>query len=342
MNSPHFSGEAPWFEDFSPGDEFNQVPAVTIHAGYAALYQSIFGDRSRLYLDLPLCQAVTQQPRLLVNPLLVTNIAIGQSTLPSQRVLGNLFYRGLHLQRPVFIGDTLKTSTKVLALRQNTQKPGRPASGLVALEIEVLNQADDLVLRFWRCPMIPCRDPEADTGQTDDFSCMPEQLSDTDIIARLPEWQLEPLRLAGEGPAYTSGMQFHPEARDTVTSAPELVRLTLNLAMAHTDASRSLYRRRLVYGGHTLGIAAAQLSRVLPELATILAWYRCEHLAPVFEEDILGSVISIQEVQQTPRGRLAKIHLEVFAEGAADTSTPPQEAPTKKKVLDWHLAALLV
>ena len=202
------------------------------------------------------------------------------------------------------------------------------------------NQAKELVLRFWRCPMIPCRDPEADTGQADDFSRMPEQISDVDIIEHLPEWQLAPLRIAGSAPVYTPGMKVHPEARDTVTSAPELVRLTLNLAMAHTDASRSPYRRRLVYGGHTLGIAAAQLSRVLPELAAILAWYRCDHLAPVFEEDILGSAISIQEVQQTPRGRLAKIQLEVFAEGAADTIT--QEAPPKRRVLDWHLVALLV
>ncbi len=344
MNPPGTAFNAPWFEDFSVGDEFNQVPAVTIHEGYTALHQSIFGDRACLYLDQPLCQAVTGQKRLLVNPSLVTNIAIGQSTLPSQRVMGNLFYRGLRFHRPVFTGDTLTTSTRILGLRQNTIKPGRAASGMVALEVGVTNQDNETVMRFWRCPMIPCRDPDADTGQADDFSIMPEHLSDADIMESLPDWNLEPLTARMARRIYAPGMQLRLEARDTVTSAPELVRLTLNLAMTHTDASRSVYRRRLVYGGHTLGIAAAQLSRVVPDIASILAWYKCDHLAPVFEEDILSSLITIHEVRQASIGRLAKIQLEVFAERALDRAVQNQETgagEANEKVLDWRLAALL-
>jgi acyl dehydratase len=81
------------------------------------------------------------------------------------------------------------------------------------------------------------------------------------------------------------GMKFAIEARDTVTSAPELVRATLNLAMAHTDARLSYLGDRLVYGGHTISLAFAQATRALPNLLTLLAWEDCDHTATVVEND---------------------------------------------------------
>ena len=46
--------EPPWFEDFSIGDDLSAVPSVTVTDGYAAIHQMVFGDRSRLPLDLVL------------------------------------------------------------------------------------------------------------------------------------------------------------------------------------------------------------------------------------------------------------------------------------------------
>jgi 2-methylfumaryl-CoA hydratase len=325
---------APWFEDFSVGDDLSDVPSVTVTDGYTAVHQSVFGDRSRLPVDHVLSQKVTGVQRALVNPSLVCNIAIGQSTIPTQRVLGNLFYRGLRFHRPVFVGDTLTTSTKVVALRQNSVKPGRPSSGMVGLEMHVVNQDGQTVLLFWRCPMVPCRDKQADTGHQDDLSVMPEEISEVDLLGSVPDWQLDylpanPLR-------FNKGDVIEVEARDTVTSAPEIVRLTLNLAMTHTDAGRGVYKKRLVYGGHTISIAAAQLSRVMPGLATILCWYKCDHVAPVFEQDILRSVITIVEETKVESGRILKLHIEVLAERGDQAPEPGKDI----KVLDWQLAVL--
>jgi hypothetical protein len=60
-------------------------------------------------------------------------------------------------------------------------------------------------------------------------------------------------------------MRYVIEARDTITCAPELVRLTLNMAMAHTDRALSYLGARLVYGGHHLDDVRAG-SRALPNL----------------------------------------------------------------------------
>ena len=53
---------------------------------------------------------------------------------------------------------------------------------MVVLEISVVNQTNDPVLHFWRCPMIPCKDPNAETGHDDDLSEQTLELSKETII----------------------------------------------------------------------------------------------------------------------------------------------------------------
>jgi 2-methylfumaryl-CoA hydratase len=326
----------PYFEDFSVGDDLSDVPSVTITAGHTAVHQAMFGDRLKLALDHPLCHAVTGHDQVLVSSSLVCNMAIGLSTIPSQRVMGNLFYRGLVLRRPVFIGDTLTTTTKVVGLRQNKLRPGRASSGMVALEIEVQNQRHETVMHFWRCPMIPCRDDLIDTGHTDDFSFMPEALALSDLEDAVPNWDYNQYRKMTKGIGFVDlaeGMSVEIEAKDTVTLAPELVRMSMNIAMTHTDAGQSVYGRRLVYGGHTITMAAAQLLRVMPNMLSVLGWYKCDHLAPVFEEDVLQSRVTIERLTAVKNAGLIDLHIQTFA-------VRPDSDTANVQVLDWKLAVL--
>ena len=75
----------------------------------------------------------------LAHPALVWDVAIGQSTLVTGRVIANLFYRGLVLQRTPVIGDTLH-STEVARLRQKRRDPVRRATGLAALRVRTHDQ----------------------------------------------------------------------------------------------------------------------------------------------------------------------------------------------------------
>ena len=86
---------------------------------------------------------------------------------------------------------------------------------------------------------------------------------------------------------------YEIEGRDTVTAAAELARLTLNVARAHTDAGGSVHGRRLAYGGHTIAVAAAQATRALPNLLTIVAWRSCDHTGPVFDGDLLATELTV-------------------------------------------------
>ncbi|MGA0168387.1 MAG: MaoC family dehydratase [Pseudomonadales bacterium] len=333
MNTP------PFFEDFYHGQDLSHVPAVTITEGMTAAYQAMFGDRSRVFLDQRLSHLYSGRREMMVHPLLVGHVAIGQSTIPSQRVLGNLFYEGLVLKRPVHVGDTLITSTRVVGLKQNKPKEGRAATGMVVLAISVANQDGATVLDFWRCPMIPCSDPEAVTGHDDDLAASVNEVSIDEIRSIATYWDQPHFANLARYDAVHIGTDqaLVIEPKDTVTSAPELVRLTLNMAMTHTDASRSIYGKRLVYGGHTISIAGSQLARGVPNLVTILSWVKCDHVGPVFEEDLLSSQVRCLETQPLVHGSLVKLHLETFAERGPEAPTSANDG----KVLDWIFWAYL-
>lgn len=327
----------PYFEDFEPGQVFDDAPSLTLTAGHAALHQALTGDRMRLPLDAELSRSVTGREAQLAHPNLVCDVAIGQSTGPTQRVMGNLFYRGLVLLRSVFLGDTLRTTTQVVGLRQNRRKEGRPGSGLVVLRIKTVNQDGEPVLDFWRCPMIPMRESDAETGHADSFDHIPQDLDMNEVRAAAPEWRLERLREAAPGDHFADlveGTVWEVEGRDTVTAAPELVRLTLNLAYAHSDAGASGRGRRLVYGGHTISLAASHTTRALPNLATIVAWQGCDHLAPVFEGDILGTELTLEGKHPQPDGGLVDLHAMVYADRADGSAE-------RDPVLDWRFVGLM-
>lgn len=331
--------DGPYFEDFSQGQTF-AAPSITVTDGHAAMYSALFGDRMRLPLDRHLSRRVTGDERPLAHSYLAVHLAAGQTTYPSQHVKGNLFYRGMLLRRPVFIGDSLYTITKVVGLKQNRAKAGRAATGMVALEMTTVNQRDEVVLHFWRCPMIACRDANADTGHNDDFGWIKNSFDEAELLGAVPTgWNLAPLASDITGlraPTVAVGDEFEIGPQDTVTCAPELVRMSLNIAYTHTDATRSYLGQRLVYGGHTISLALAQVGRGLPNLLAMVAWRYCDHLGPVLEGDIISTrfkVVGLIDASQG--GRLYDLEVEAFATRrdavGADYRT--------EKVLAWGLVA---
>ena len=218
----------PYFDQVHAGQVFTGAPSMTLTPGLAAVHQSILGDRLRLPLDAELSAAVTGLPAPLAHPGLVCDVAIGQSTLATQRVKANLFYRGLPFFRFPVIGDTLFTRTEVVGLKKNSAKPGRAPTGLVALRMTTIDQADRLILDFYRCAMLPLS-----AGADPDVRPRRRPVDDRRRPGaaavggrRLGRRRVPP---AGPRPALRPGLAgtvLHSSA-DVVSSAPELARLTL-------------------------------------------------------------------------------------------------------------------
>jgi acyl dehydratase len=300
----------PYYEDLHVGDRFDASPGLTLTDGHAALHQSIVGDRLRLPLDADLAAKV-----------------IGPGpTLATHRVIGNLFYRGLVLRRAPRIGDTLRTSTEVVALRDTSSRP----AGLAALRVCTVDQHDRPVLDFYRCAMLPMREGAQPPGNDDDLDRISAELDPAALLVSVDGWDLAAYeRLVPSSDPVSPGNRYETETGDTVTAAPELVRMTLNIAGAHSDPAASGRGRRLVYGGHTIGLACSHVTRALPNLVTVVAWRSCDHLAPVFEGDVLKSEIEIESLDAP----VIEIRVRTRADRADGSGTDA--------VLDWRLIGVV-
>lgn len=318
----------PFFEELSVGQVFDTAPDITLTSGLAAVHQAVVGTRLALVLSEPLARAVAGRAPL-VDPALVWDLAIGHSSVVTQRVRANLFYRGLVLRRLPSVGDTLATVTTIAALKQNRVRDGRPATGLAVLHIRTTDQDGATVLDFHRCAMLPLRDRSLDTGQHEPLAMADAvDVADHDLLTGVEAWTVP----AGRSVSLAAGDRFRVAGADVVSGAPELARLTLNLAAVHHDAAAA-GGRRLVYGGHTIALALLQATRALPDLLTVLAWHSCEHLAPVHEGDRLSSVLDVQRVEPRPGGGWV-LHLRSLVT-AVDVHTGDTV-----DVLDWRFVAL--
>jgi acyl dehydratase len=315
--------EGPYFDELSVGDVFDTAPALTLSAGRAAVHQSILGNRLRLSLDAGLAKRVAGTE--LADPNFVWDVAIGQSTLVTRRVVANLFYRGLAFHRFPSLGDTLSTRTEVVGLRQNASRP----SGLAALRITTRDQEDRLVLDFWRCAMLPLSSPDVQTGHADDLGSIGTAPDSASLSAAVAAWDLSGFP-ASNGIA--KGDTWVLEAGDLVSGATELARLSLNLAHVHHDRF-SQSSGRLVYGGHTIGLALAQLTRTLPNLITIAGWHSCDHTGPVREGDTLVSAIEVLDVEEGQAGGIKAVTLRMLVSAKRDNNA-------SEPALDWKLTAL--
>ena len=335
------AAEGPYFDELAVGQEFGRAPGLTLTPGLAAAHQAITGDRLALALDHELGHQVTGGGPL-ASPGLVWDVAIGQSTLVTQHVKANLFYRGLAFRRTPRLGDTLRTSTRVVALRQNRPREGRAPTGLAVLRITTVDQQRRPVLDFWRCAMLPLRDQTRQTGHADELESVGHPADPASLKALVGGWRLDRFaRLAG-GPRFSElrpGQSWLVVGGDVVSSATELARLTLNVAAVHHDAAAA-GGQRLVYGGHAIGLALAQAARSLPSIVTVAAWHGCDHLGPVHEGDTLRSTVSVEQVDEVPGGGLVHLRSLVRAEGP---SAEPGEANGVKPrdVLDWRYVAVV-
>ena len=189
---------------------------------------------------------------------------------------------------------------------------------------------------YQRCAMLQFRDPDTTTGHDDDLGEVDHDVDLAAWVEFVPDnWNLDPLRAAARVACDTahsaSNSTMVDPMRDTVTNAPELARLTQNLAPVHRDPALGPDARRLVYGGHTIGLAQASLVRLLPDTATVLGWQSCDHPAPVFENDVLSFRHTLLDEQPVAEGRLRAFRTEVDAErtnGSTET------------VLDWRHVTL--
>jgi len=300
--------DGPYYEDMTPGLVFPSPPAVTVDSGITASYQSIVGEALPLVLDQQLCKAVTGSTSRLISPGLLLHLSIGASTVATKNVIANLFYRNVRILRQIHVGETIHTVTRVDAMSDSAPRPDREPRGKVLLGI-VTTADGDPILDYQRCPLIRLKEGNL-PGYDDDLGENPQLEIESYIDPSLLEWDLEHLPPT---PKLELGEVINDPLRDIISQTSSLIRLTHNVAAVHRDVDASPYSQRLVYGGHTVALAQASLSRMIPNIATIVGWHICDHLGPVFEGDLLSFQHKPVNEIILGNGRLVALEVKAFA-----------------------------
>lgn len=280
----------PLYEDFTTGATLPPLPTITISEADNTVYRAITGDQYTLAADRRLAESVTGNVAGVANPGLVMQYSIGQTTMATRQAIANLYYRSVRVLRPVFVGQTLATTTTVLGLCDSSPK-GDQFRGKVWLGITTSSD-DGPVVEYERCALVRGRGP-GQPGHADRIPGPSDPTPLDTIVDLVPSWRFDALPPT----AWSDGEAKVDPLRDHVDMAAPLARMTFNQAAVHRDVTTTATGRRLVYGGHVQGLAQASLTRMVPGVAHVLGWDGCDHLGPAFEGDLL-------EFRHTPIERL--------------------------------------
>lgn len=306
----------PMYEDFRVGATLPPLPSITLTEADNAIYRAVTGDQHQLVADATKYRRASGGGGTLANPGLVLQYSIGQTTMATRQAIANLYYRSVRVLRPVEVGQTLTTTTTVLGMKDSAPK-GDQFRGKVWLGITTESE-DGPVVEYERCALVRGRGP-GQPGADDDIPGPSDPSALADLVGLVPGWDLSGLTAT----EWSDGESRVDPLRDHVDLAAPLARLTFNQAAVHRDVTLTANGRRLVYGGHVQGLAQASLTRMLPGLATVVAWDGCDHVGPAYEGDLIEFRHTPVEHLSAGSGRLARF--EVIGTKVADGDTGPVE-----------------
>jgi 2-methylfumaryl-CoA hydratase len=280
-----------YFEDFSLGQVIDHATPRTISAGEVALYIALTGARQILPSAEPVAQSLGYKSRP-VDDLLAFHIAFGK-TVPdiSVNAVANLGYADVRFTHPVYIGDTLRTRSTVIGLKQNSN--GK--SGVVYVQSVAFNQLFQPVISWIRWVMVHKNKLEA---------AAPETVVPT-LAAFVPAAELSlPSFLdvrnfdtASSGSDflwddYAIGERINHPAGMTISDSDHTLatKLYQNNARLHFDElmmQQTAFGRRLMYGGHVISICRALSHDGLENALTIAAINAGTHCNPAFGDDTI-------------------------------------------------------
>jgi acyl dehydratase len=141
-----------WFEDLTPGLVVAHALTRTVTETDNVLFTTMTLNPARLHLDAEYA-AGTEFGRPLVNSMFTLALLVGMSVLETTHgtTIANLGFEEVAFPAPVFVGDTIRAESEVVARRESAS---RPDAGIVAFEHRGFNQRDVVVCRARRTALM--------------------------------------------------------------------------------------------------------------------------------------------------------------------------------------------
>nr|MDJ0823803.1 MaoC family dehydratase [Paracoccaceae bacterium] len=227
-----------FFEDYAVGQVIDHAVPRTVSGGERALYHALYPARHALYSSDQFAQSCGL-PASPLDDLAAFHVVFGK-TVPdvSLNAVANLGYAEGRWLRPVYAGDTLRSTSEVIGLKQNSN--GK--TGVVYVRTVGLNQRDEAVLDYVRWVMVRKRDVDAPAPETT-LPTLKTALTVADLV--VPEgldFSDYDFTLAGEPHRwgdYAIGEQIDHVDGVTIEEAEHMMatRLWQNTAKVHFDAT---------------------------------------------------------------------------------------------------------
>ncbi|MDU8911852.1 MaoC family dehydratase [Aestuariicoccus sp. MJ-SS9] len=303
-----------FFEDYTLGDVIDHAVPRTLSGGERALYHALYPARHALYSS----DAFAQSCGLAASPiddLAAFHTVFGKSVPDiSLNAVANLGYAEGRWLAPVWPGDTLRSTSEVIGLKQNSN--GK--SGVVYVRTRGLNQRGETVMEFCRWVMVRKRDLDAPAPDTVLPSLKPALAAyDLAIPAGLDFTRYD-FTLAGEPHRwgdYAVGEKIDHVDGVTVEEAEHMLatRLWQNTAKVHFDATNRDDGKRLIYGGHVISMARALSFNGLANAQMIVGLNAGAHATPCFAGDTIRAWSEVLDKAETPAPGVGALRLRLVA-----------------------------
>lgn len=143
------------YEDFEPGTIIRHWPGRTITESDNTWLTLLFMNHHPLHFDKHYA-AGAEYGRVLVNSQITFGIVGGLTvnTL-SARAVANLGWERVRMGEPVYVGDTLYASTRILGKRRSKSRPNQ---GIVSVETTGTKSTGETVIVYERSFLVRCRE----------------------------------------------------------------------------------------------------------------------------------------------------------------------------------------
>jgi 2-methylfumaryl-CoA hydratase len=309
-----------FFEDYRMGEVIVHAVPRTVSGGERALYHALYPARWALYSSDAFARAsgLAQSP---MDDLIAFHTVFGK-TVPdiSLNAVANLGYAEGRWLQPVWPGDTLRSESTVIGVKENSSG----TSGVVWVRTRGLNQHDVPVLDYVRWVMVRKRGKGAAPDPV-----VPELAKAVEAQALVVPQGLDFTRydfaLSGEPHRwgdYRIGETIDHVDGVTVEEAEHMLatRLWQNTAKVHFDATQRADGKRLIYGGHIVSLARALSFNGLANAQMMVALNAGAHANPCFAGDTVRAWSQVLDRAETTAPGVGALRLRLVA---VKDGTPP-------------------
>ena len=278
-----------FFEDFSMGQKIEHGTPRTITSGDCSLYTALYGSRYALHSSKEFAKSLSLDDSP-IDDFLLFNVAFGK-TVPdiSLNAIANLGYAECKFLKPAYPGDTIKSTSEVIGLKENSNGE----NGVVYVHSIGTNQNNEKVIDYKRWVMVRKKDKKLESIEKT-IPKLYEEVSKEEVIeiSKSYDFNCDKFNFQESGSSltfedYTIDEKINHIDGMTIESAEHMMatKLYQNNAKVHFNhfiEKGGRFGQRIVYGGHVISLSRALSFNGLSNAFKVVAINGGTHASPCF------------------------------------------------------------